>query len=375
MHGPDNSPNQVRMAIVHERFTEFGGSEAVVAEFVNTWPCATIFSPIVSARGIRAPIRSVRGTWLSRIYALTGSRTYAPLLPAVPWELRRLPLRGRYDVVLVSHHAFATQAVFATEAPVVAYVHSPARWAWDEGFRVQEHGGRLGQLALEALGRVARYCELHAAPRLAHIVANSTAVSQRIQDWWGLSSTVIAPPVQIEKFSPDPATARDDFFLFAGRLVPYKRPDLAIRAAQRAGTRIVVVGDGRFRSYLDTIAGPETTFLGAVSDQVLLEMYRRCQALLMPGVEDFGIVPVEAMACGTPVLAVDKGGALDTVLPGVTGVFVEYGDDGDVVAGLAHAMHTHNPDDYDPEQIRAYAENFAPATFRRRVTEVVSRVL
>ncbi|MFG1798128.1 glycosyltransferase [Nocardia sp. NPDC049149] len=364
-----------RIAIVHERFTEFGGSEAVVGELAETWENTEVFAPIVDPEGVRPPLGTVHDTWLSRAYTATGRRSHAPLLPFVPRALRKLPLADRFDAVLVSHHAFATQAAFATDAPVVAYVHSPARWAWDKDFRAQEAGGRAGQLALTALGWLARRFELRAAPRLSHVIANSRAVAERIGDWWGLPATVIYPPVGIDRFTPDPAVSRDDFFLFAGRLVPYKRPDLAIRAAQRAGRRLVVLGDGRFRAHLETIAGPETTFLGATSHEVLLDTYRRCRALLMPGVEDFGIVPVEAMACGTPVLAVDRGGSLDTVVPGATGEHVPFGSDEAVIEALAAAMGRFTPAAFDASTIRAHAETFSAKAFRTQIAATVAPFL
>ncbi|MFI6169341.1 glycosyltransferase [Nocardia sp. NPDC051052] len=366
---------QPRIAIVHERFTEFGGSEAVVGELSETWSGSEVFAPIVDPAGVRPPLSTVHDTWLSRAYAASGRRSHAPLLPFVPRALRRLPLRDRFDAVVVSHHAFATQASFATDAPVIAYVHSPARWAWDRDFRAQEAGGRAGQLALGALGRLARRGELRAAPRLSHVVANSRAVAARVNDWWGLPATVTYPPVRIDRFTPEPTIPREDFFLFAGRLVPYKRPDLAVLAAQRAGCRLVILGDGRFRAHVQSLAGPETTFLGATSHDVLQDTYRRCRALLMPGVEDFGIVPVEAMACGTPVLAIDQGGALDTVEPGSTGEHIPHGADEAVVDRLAEAMLDFDPAAYNPATIRAHAETFSSAAFRAQMAATVAQFL
>ncbi|WP_216899595.1 glycosyltransferase [Nocardia alni] len=392
-----------RIALVHERFTEYGGSEAVVAELLKLWTDAEVFAPIATTEcleAVRAAARSTvqdhpaaqprrsdvpdflaperfsfHTTWLSDAHTMLRGRSHAPLLPLVPRTLRHLPLRDRFDAVVVSHHAFATQAVFATEAPVIAYVHSPARWAWDPGFRAQEAGGLAGRLALTALGRLARRRELSAAPRLTHVVANSRAVAARVHDWWGLPATVVSPPVRIDRFSPEPAFDREDFFLCAGRLVPYKRPDLAIRAAQQAGCRLIILGQGRFRPYLESIAGPETTFLGAAPDAVLLDMYRRCRALLMPGVEDFGIVPVEAMACGTPVLAVGAGGALDTVLPGRTGELLPPAEDPELVTEFATAMREFDPHGYDSAIIREYAESFSPSAFRARMAETVAAAL
>ncbi len=394
-----------RIALVHERFTEYGGSEAVVAELLKLWTDADVFAPIATAdclESVRTAARSTASdhtvsqrhrsdppvadpaaperfsfhtTWLSDAHSRLGGRSHAPLLPLVPRTLRRLPLRDRFDAVVVSHHAFATQAVFATDAPVIAYVHSPARWAWDPEFRAREAGGLAGRLALTALGRLARRRELAAAPGLTRVVANSRAVAARVRDWWDLPATVVNPPVRIDRFSPDPALERENFFLCAGRLVPYKRPDLAIRAAQRAGCRLIIVGQGRFRPYLESIAGPETTFLGAAPDAVLLDMYRRCRALLMPGVEDFGIVPVEAMACGTPVLAVGAGGALDTVLPGRTGELLPPAGDPELIAEFATAMREFDPARYDSATIREYAESFSPSVFRTRMADAVAAAL
>ncbi|WP_054813056.1 glycosyltransferase [Nocardia arizonensis] len=370
--------SEPRIALVHERFTEYGGSEAVVGEFARTWPGARVFAPIVDAAAApdiaHPPWDTIADTWLSRAYAATGRRSHAPLLPLVPRALRNLPLREGYDAVVISHHAFAAQAAFATDAPVVAYVHSPARWAWEPAFRAREAGGLAGRAALTALGTLARRAERAAAPRLTSVVANSHAVADRVRDWWGLPATVVNPPVRLDRFAPDPAVPREDFLLFAGRLVPYKRPDLAVRIARRAGCRLVVVGDGRYRRQLEAIAGPETTFLGAAPDDVLVDMYRRCRALLMPGVEDFGIVPVEAMACGAPVFAVGAGGALDTVVPGVTGLHVPFGSDEEVVEAFAEAL-VRDTGSYDAATVRAHAESFGPEVFRARMAEVVSSVI
>ncbi|MEU8901488.1 glycosyltransferase [Nocardia sp. NPDC048505] len=364
-----------RMAIVHERFTELGGSETCVAQFFENWPRAEVFAPIVEPDSVRPPLHTVHDTWLSKAHSALGRRSHAPLLPFVPRALRTLPLRGRFDAVLISHFAFATQAVFATDAPTIAYVHSPARWAWDPAFRAQEAGGRAGQAALSVLGEFARRNELRAALHLTHVIANSRAVAERVHDWWGLTASVVNPPVHVERFTPDATVPREDFFLYAGRLVPYKRADLAIRAAQQAGVRLVVLGEGRFRPHLEAIAGPETTFLGAAPSEVLLDTYRRARALLMPGVEDFGIVPVEAMACGTPVIAVGEGGALDTVLPGRSGAHVPHGPDDAVIEGFAKAMTAFTPGDYDPATIREHALGFSPTTFRNRIDRTVEAVL
>lgn len=368
-------PNN-RLALVHERFTEIAGSEHVMEQLAIHWPNADVFAPIAREEGIPAGLtKPPTTTWLNGVYNALGQRSYAPVLPMVPLAFRRMKLQD-YEAVVVSHHAFATQAVFATDAPVIAYVHSPARWAWDPELRAGEGGGRAGAAILTALSAVARRCETSAAPKLTTVVANSTAVAQRIADWWGRDDAlVVHPPVDTEGFTPDPSVERADFFLLAGRLVPYKRPDIAVRAAALADVPLVVAGDGRAMDACREMAGPKTTFLGRVSHEQLLELHRTTRALLMPGVEDFGIVPVESMATGTPVIALGEGGAIDTVVPGKTGLHVPPGTDEEVIDGFAAAMRSFSPGDFDRAEIRTWSEGFSRSHFRSRMAEVVDAVL
>lgn len=365
-----------RIALVHERFTEIAGSEHVVEQLAIHWPNAEVFAPIARPEGVPAGItHPPHTTWLNNVYNAIGQRSYAPVLPMMPFAFRHLNI-GDFEAVVVSHHAFATQAVFATDKPVVAYVHSPARWAWDPALRAGEGGGKAGAAILTALSTVARRCEIAAAPKLTTVVANSTAVAGRISDWWGRSDAVVVhPPVDTEGFTPDTSVEREDFFLLAGRLVPYKRPDIAVRAAAAANVPLVVAGDGRAMAACRALAGPKTTFLGRVSHAELLDLHRRARALLMPGIEDFGIVPVESMATGTPVIALGEGGALDSVLPGETGLHIASGSDEAVVAGFAGAMRSFTPGDFDRSQIRAWAEGFSRQNFRIRMQEVIDGVL
>ncbi|MCV7227163.1 glycosyltransferase [Mycolicibacterium komossense] len=364
-----------RIAIVHERFTEIAGSEHVVEQLARQWPDADVHVPLARAVGIPNGLSAPPvTTWLDSPYRMLGQRSYAPLTPLMPRSFRGMRL-GEVDVVIASHHAFATQVAFATDAPVIAYVHSPARWAWDPALRAQEAGGPAGAAVLSGLSRIARRGELAAVGRLQQVVANSTAVADRISRWWGRDAVVVHPPVDTEGFTPDDSVERGDFFLLAGRLVPYKRPDLAIRAAKQAGKRLVVVGDGRAMTACRELAGPDTTFVGRVSHQELLDLYRRARALVMPGIEDFGIVPVEAMATGLPVIALGAGGAVDTVVPERSGVLVDTGSDDEVVAGFAAAMRSFTPADYHHGEVRVWAENFSRENFRRRIRDVVDGVL
>ncbi|TFV59668.1 glycosyltransferase family 4 protein [Mycobacterium sp. PS03-16] len=364
------------VAIVHERLTEIAGSEHVVAEFARQWPDAPIDIPIVDPRVTAAFSARVRTGPLSSAYRAARYRTYAPLLPLVPSWMKRRDF-GAAEAVLISHHAFAAAAVHAAGAiPTIVYVHSPARWAWDEAMRREEASSLPGRVALDALSRLAIATELSAAPRITSIVANSTTVAQRVREHWNRDAQVVHPPVNIDHYTPDPMSPRGDYFLLAGRLVAYKRPDIAIRAAVAAGVKMIVAGDGREAARCRQLAeGGDVTFVGRVSDEEFRELYRRARAMVMPGEEDFGITPVEAMACGTPVIALGVGGALDSVVDGVTGTFVTGRCDAEIVSNFAEAFASFDDRRFDPVSIRARAEEFSPEAFRAKMTDVVAQTL
>ncbi|MEZ5185704.1 MAG: glycosyltransferase [Candidatus Nanopelagicales bacterium] len=359
------------LALVHERFTDFAGSEMVVQQFSVIWPEASIHAPIVDP-SVLPPGMRVEATLLNRLYRHGG---YAYLMPLLPTAMRRMRLPA-VDAVLVSHHAFANQVVWATDAPVVSYVHSPARWMWDPAMRAGESGGVVGEGALAVFSALQRHRDFAAAQMVRSLIANSNAVAERISRWWRRRSSVIFPPVDTSFYTPDPAIPREDFVLVAGRLVPYKRPEVAIEAAERAGIPVVVAGDGRARRACEKVAGAGTTFLGRVTDEQMRDLYRRCRCLAMPGEEDFGIITVEAQACGAPVVALGAGGALDTVVPGVTGtLLVNQADRAEQIAGFAAAFQGIDPTQFDPGVLRSHAESFSRDVFRERIRQHVRAVL
>jgi len=366
----------MKIAIVHERLSEIAGSEHVVTELAREWPNARILIPIVDPRVAAEFAQRVDGSILARAYWLLGYRSYAPLLPFVPVLLRRCDF-GSADAVVISHHAFAIAAVDAARScPTIAYVHSPARWAWDKSLRHGEADSRAGRVALEVISRLAVKTESRACGRITTVVANSTAVAERISRYWNRESVVVHPPVDTEFYTLDPAEPVNDFFLLAGRLVPYKRPDIAIRAAMAAGVRLVVAGDGREAARCRKIAdGRDITFVGRVSNNELRTLQRRAKALIMPGEEDFGIVPVEAMACGTPVIALDLGGARDSVADGMTGKLIAAGDDASIIGGFAHQLAHFDRAIFYPVEIRQHAERFSRSEFRRKMAEIVLRTV
>ena len=367
--------NRRRVALVHERFTEIAGSEHVVAQLARTWPDARIHVPFVRPGGVPPGLEPRVSTGpLQRPYDLTGHASYAPLLPLVPWALGRVGAGlGRVDVVVISHHAFAVAAA-AADVPSVAYVHSPARWAWEPQFRRGESRSPAGRAALRGLAARARANEARWSGRPEVVVANSTAVRDRVRRWWGRDAEVAFPPVDTGYFTPGDGP-KGDYFISVGRLVPYKRVDLAVAAAVSAGVRLLVVGEGRDMARCRARSGPGVEFLGRLPRDRMRDLVRGARALVMAGEEDFGIVPVEAMSAGTPVVALGRGGALDTVVPGVSGVLVDGEDDGEVVAGLAGALRQWDDSCYPASALARFAAGFSEDSFRARMAAIVDGVV
>lgn len=364
-----------RVALVHERLTDVAGSEHVVEQMALTWPDAPIHVPFARPAGIPSGLGDrVRTGPLQRAYDVVGGISYAPLLPLVPWALGRTGIdRADTDVVVISHHAFAIAAA-SIDVPSVAYVHSPARWAWEPEFRKGEADSAPARVALAALAARAKANEVRWSPGPQLVVANSTAVRDRIRAWWRRDAEVVHPPVDTGFFTPG-SGEKGDYFISVGRLVPYKRVDLAVAAAVEAGVRLLVVGEGRDMERCRARSGPGVEFLGRLPREEMRDLVRGARALLMPGEEDFGIVPVEAMAAGTPVLALGRGGALDTVVPGVSGEMVVGRDDAEVVSAMAAALRSWDDSGYSVEVLCGFAESFSEAAFRERIAAVVERVL
>jgi glycosyltransferase involved in cell wall biosynthesis len=276
------------------------------------------------------------------------------------------------EIILASHHAFANRVALANPGtPVLSYTHTPARWLWQAEMRRGEPGGRVGAALLGAFAAAHRRSDVRAAHAVRRILANSSAVAERVNRYWGLPADVVHPPVDTEYYTCEPSHGREEFFLSVGRLVPYKRPDLTVALATRLGLPLVVVGEGRLRSQLEAAAGPSVRFRGAVEKDELRRLFRSCRALLMPGEEDFGIVPAEAQACGAPVIALAAGGALDIVDPGRSGLLVH----SDRLEDWVDAVHRLDDLVFDDCQIRCNAERFGTATFRRRIRQAVDDTL
>lgn len=358
------------------------------------FPEAPVYTALYDSRRLPPEFAGlpVRTSWLQRIPAAAARHRW--LVPVMPFAFGSFDLRG-YDLVLSSSHACAHGVRVPPGTVHVCYCHTPMRYAWDRQATYLAALPAPARPAASAALAWLRTWDRRAAQRVDHYIANSHNVAERITRQYGRESTVIYPPVDVEFFTPSPLPSpplggegktgaayspshpeggegrvRGDYYLVASRLVPYKRIDLAIEACNQLRLPLVVVGDGPERGRLQAMAGPTVRFAGEVDDQSLREFYRGCSALIFPGEEDFGMVPVEAQACGRPVIAYGRGGALETVLPGRTGMlFTEPS-----AASLAEALAQFDPRAFDPHAIHAHAEQFSQARFRRELHRVIERV-
>ncbi len=362
----------MRVALVHDWLTGMRGGEKCLEVFCELFPEAPIYTLVHRPGSVSPAIEShpIHTSFLQR--APFGRTRYQRYLPLFPAAIERFDLRG-YDLVLSSSHAVAKGVVIHPGTVHVSYCHTPMRYVW-QAFEDYFGGGRYGFPVSWLLPSVAtwlRTWDVVSSVRVDHYIANSHNVASRIAHYYGREASVVHPWVDTRAFTPDPSVAREDFYVIISALVPYKRLDLAIAAAGRLGRRLVVIGTGVERRRLERLGGGRVTFLGWCDHATLLDALRRARALLFPGEEDFGIVPLEAMACGTPVVAYGAGGVTETVVEGETGVFFEPQE----VASMAAALERLDGLDLRAEDARRRAEQFSRDRFRVRIGEEIERAL
>jgi glycosyltransferase involved in cell wall biosynthesis len=295
-------------------------------------------------------------------------RHYRGLLLAYPFLVRaaRLP---EADVLVTSSYAFANAFRTANNAPQLCYCYSPLRFAW---MMTDEYGRQLGMgspgaRAIRAVAAPMRWLDRRAASRVTLYVAESQFVADQIRRFYGFDCEVLHPPVDTERFRPRASGTHDGYYLFCGRLVePYKRPTLAVEAFRGLPERLLIAGDGPALKELRRIAPPNVEFLGHVDDEDLVPLMQRCAGAIFPSRDDFGLIPIEVAACGRPSLAYGAGGALETVLPGVTGELFQNQD----LHTLREAIRKFDPDAYSPDRIREHAEGWSAHRFVARMREL-----
>ena len=356
---PDGA--RLRVAIAHEWLVTYAGSERCVHEMLDVFPGAELLTTLVAPAELPAVFARARPSFLQRLPgAVRHHEWFLPLMP-LSWRLRE-PVRD-VDVVISSSHACAKAVRVEPGTPHLCYCHTPMRYAWHFESERERFPRALRPLARIGM-RFFRRWDRKTAERVTVFVANSTAVAQRIERAFGRTAQVIHPPVRTEYFTP--GGARDDHFLYVGRFVGYKRPDLVVEAfAGLPDHKLVMVGAGPLGSALAERATDNVTFLGPVADDQLRDLYRSARAVVYPAEEDFGIAIAEAQACGTPVIGLAAGGAIDIVEPGVTGWLLRQQSVDELRAAIRQAA----VEELDPAEISRRAQRFSAARFRREIRD------
>jgi glycosyltransferase involved in cell wall biosynthesis len=362
----------VKIALIHDWLTGMRGGERALLAFCEMFPDADLFT-LVRVPGATDPIIEQRRVRTSPIQWLPlPGRLYRHYLPLFPAAIEQFDLDG-YDLVLSTSHCAAKSVVVPGRTRHLCYCLTPMRYAWDQfdayfgPERVGALGSRVMRPVMAAMARWDRATE----GRVHRYLAISQYVARRIGLYYNRRSSLVYPPVETTYYTPTTAPSSVPAgLLVVSALVPYKRVDLAVAAAARAGLPLTVVGDGPERERLQASAGPGAQFLGWRTNEEIRDLYRSSVATILPGEEDFGIVPLESQACGRPVVALGRGGALETVIDGETGVLVEPGEAA-LADGLRRAVET----TWDAERIRAHADRFSRERFVRDIREVIEDTL
>jgi glycosyltransferase involved in cell wall biosynthesis len=362
----------LNVALVHDYLNQRGGAERVFAKIAQAWPDAPVYTALYDERltGDFVARGRVRASYLSRVPF--SNRYFRVLAPFYPRAFEAFDFTG-YDTIVSSTTAWAKGVIVPPGSVHVCYINTVSRFAfaYDEyvgGLGGARGGAVLPRLARPLVDRLVAWDRL-AAQRPTVFVANSRNVAQRIRTYYGRASEVLHCPADVDRFTI--GSGAGDYFFIASRLLPYKRIDLAIEAARLAGVKLLVAGTGPAERELRARArGTTTTMLGYVDDARMNALLGDARAAIVPGEEDFGLLPLEAAAAGRPTIAFRAGGALETIVEGTTGGFFDESSP----ESLARVLRDFEPAAYDPSRLRAHAETFAPARFIDGLRAIVDRV-
>lgn len=356
-----------KVAIIHDWLNGMRGGEKVLEEVLRLYPEADIFTLFYEPEKVSPLIRSKR-VFASRLDRSAWVKKRYPLfLPWFPRHIEAFDLNG-YDLVISSSHCVAKGAIPAPDARHISYIHSPMRYAWDQYYAYFAGAGYWRAKIIQREISRLRVWDVCSAARVDEFIANSNFVRQRIEKYYRRQATVIHPPVDTDFFRPGSEPGRD-YFLLVSALVPYKNIALVIEACRSLGEKLVIVGRGPEQDKLKKMAGPDCQMLGAVDAEKLRDLYRNARAFLFAGVEDFGIAFAECQACGTPVIALDRGGARDIVRHGVSGVLFKAA----TVAALRDAVHAAQTMAFDTGLIRENSLRFSAARFRDQLAAFIGK--
>ena len=368
---PIESLNGLKVALVHDWLISPGGAERVLKEFVTLFPEAPIFTALYDKKTMGSMFAEARviASYMQRIPF--ARKHYRKMLALMPRAFEEFDLSD-FDLVLSSSSCCAKGIISSASALHISYVHTPMRYAWESYPDYIREVGFLTRLAMRIQMTRIRQWDALSGIRVDKYLANSREVAARIAKTYRRDAVVLHPPVRTDFYSLGPNPDRyEDYYLIVSRLVAYKRVDLAINACNRLGRKLIIIGSGPQEEKLKKLAGSRIYFLGQVSDNEIREHYRSCRALLFPTFEDFGITPVEAQACGKPIVALGRGGALDTVIPGLTGVFFDEQTENSLIDGIRELEDHH----WDSTKIRVHAEKYDRKIFLSKLQSFVLEAL
>lgn len=355
----------MKVAFVHDYLNQRGGAEKVLEAITQLFPRAPVYTLLKDGDGWDDVLgdREIRTSWLQQMPF--AKRMYDKYLLLYPFFIEQIDLSD-YDLVISDSSAWAKGVLTFPPTCHISYLHTPMRFAWDYYHETMARMSWLYRGALRLTMSYLRMWDVVVTRRVDYLACNSRAVQGRIRKYYGRHADVIPPPVDTSFFTPPPNGSDlerplpEPYFLVVCRLKRYKRVDLAVEAFQGLSQRLVVIGDGPERNELTERAGPNVTFVPNADDETVREYYRHASAFVMPAYEDFGIAPVEAMACGKPVIAYRRGGALDTVVEGVTGCFF----DEQTPRALREAVLAFDSSRYDAEVVRSRVVRYDTSRFK-----------
>jgi len=357
--------DRIKVALVHDWLSGERGGEKVLEVLAEIFPQAPIYTlfhfPGTQCRLIEQ--RAIRTSFLQRLPFL--QKRYRFYLPLFPLAIELFDLR-EFSLIVSSSHCVAKGVIPHPDALHISYIHSPVRYAWNQYFSYFSPAqlSCFSRILIPPIIHYLRLWDESSSARVDHFIANSRAVARRIRKFYRREAEVIHPPVDTEFFCPAEEKAERSGFVIVSALVPYKRIDLAIEVFNQTGEKLNIVGTGPLRKELERKAKPNIRFLGQVSAETLRSLYREARALLLPGEEDFGIAVVEAQACGTPVIAYGRGGAVETVVPGETGLLF----DELTPSCLRAALDNFQTLKFNTSILRSRAMTFARAAFKEKIT-------
>lgn len=356
----------MRLALIHDWLNQRGGAEDVLENLVDLYPTAPLYTSMYWRDGMPPHWRNwdIRTSFIDKLpFVYRKQQIYFPLYPNA---FERFDFSD-YDVLLSNKSGFCHGVITGSETLHICYCLTPTRYVWRyHQYAEQENLGRITRFVLAPFLAYMRVWDRVAADRVDHFIAISQEIQQRIGKIYRRESTIIHPPVDTDRF--EPASHIEDYYLFVGRLVPYRRLDILIRAFNKLDRPLYIAGTGRDRERLEAISNSNIRFLGYVPDSELPDLIARCQAFMFPGEEDFGIAPIQAMAAGRPVIAYDAGGAKETVIPGTGALFKRQ-----TVPDIVATVEAFDANYVSPSAIRHHAEQYDTAVFKRKMEEFVEQ--